>query len=157
MDLKSNMCIEYIIVNPTKVFGGGEVYLLNLLQSIPELNRPKFLVLAASPKLSHLLRELGYRVECVEDSTQLSINTFKLIRKVRSLLRIHPIKAVLLNGLPEIGVHSRFINFSKVIVSLIVMSLGYLKRHLRQLLICLSESLFLILINLSFIKFLLMS
>lgn len=105
---------KIIVVNPTSIFGGGEVYLYNLLSKVDGCNRKNYIILCASIKLSEKLKDLEFDTVPVDDATSLSLNTISLIKKINNFIKSNKIKSVFLNGLSEVGVYARYIKHKKI-------------------------------------------
>lgn len=101
---------KIVIVVPSGHYGGGESYVSNLCFYLAK-NNVKIYLFSACRKLNedleHVLSELIYINQC----TSLGLNTYLCIKKLNRFLKKNTVDCVLLNGLPEIGVYSRFIKW----------------------------------------------
>lgn len=105
-----------LVVVPSYAYGGGEEYIYQLLNCELFTELYDVIVLSACTDLNSKLQILDVEVYSVNDFVKLSLNTVVAIRKINKLISKHSIDAVLLNGLPEIGVYSKFIACRSVTV-----------------------------------------
>ncbi|MFB2649030.1 glycosyltransferase family 4 protein [Shewanella mangrovisoli] len=97
-----------IIVVPSSHYGGGESYISNLCYYFAKKNVKIYLFSACrklNADLEHIISELIYIKPC----TSLGFNTYSCILKINRFLKESRVDCVFLNGLPEMGVYSRFI------------------------------------------------
>lgn len=104
---------KLLIVVPSEVYGGGEVYIENLLNNEFFAERFEILLCSACERLNQKL--VGFNTVKIKGSRSLSLSTFHNIRKINLLIREFDPGAVLLNGLPEVGVYSNYFNHNKII------------------------------------------
>lgn len=105
-----------LVVVPSSAYGGGEEYIYQLLNCELFTEIYDVVVLSACVDLNSKLRALDIEVYEIDDFVKLSLNTFVAIRKINNLISTRSIDSVLLNGLPEVGVYSKFISCRSVTV-----------------------------------------
>ncbi|ELR8730005.1 glycosyltransferase family 4 protein [Vibrio vulnificus] len=102
-----------LIVVPSSNFGGGESYIYNLAKYLKSEGVNVVLFSACERlniELNTLLKDIFYISDCVS----LGVNTIKTIFSINRFVSTHKVDAVLLNGLPEMGVYSKFIKSDNV-------------------------------------------
>lgn len=104
---------KILIVVPSEVYGGGEVYIKNLLGSRDFSSKFDIILCSACEQLNSELSELTPIL--IKGSRSLSFSTFYNIYKVNSLIERCKPDILLLNGLPEIGVYSRYFKHDKIV------------------------------------------
>nr|QOS25524.1 N-acetyl-alpha-D-glucosaminyl L-malate synthase [Vibrio parahaemolyticus] len=103
-----------MVIAPSKAYGGGEAYINNLVDKLHK-NNVEVILFCASSILMKKVEGKVSRIILVPDFTSLGLSTITSIFKINQILKRDKIDAVFLNGLPEIGVYSRFISSNKII------------------------------------------
>lgn len=105
-----------LVVVPSPAYGGGEEYIFQLLSSEQFSNQFEIIVLSACADLNIKLRTLKINVYPAKGFVSFGLNTVKAILNINKIISKYSVDLVFLNGLPEIGVYSRYITSKSVTV-----------------------------------------
>lgn len=103
-----------LIVSSPSVYGGGEVYLKNLINNEFFIKKFNVTLLCASDLL---IQEVKGNCDIIKipASTTLSINALKSILIVNKVIKAKKINCLFLNGLSEFGVYANFLNSNNIV------------------------------------------